>query len=231
MPQKGKKYIEVRKLIEPDKLYKLEEAVTLIKKMGTTKFEESVELAVKLGIDSKKKEEVIRGTVVLPHGQGKRIRVLVFARGEKLKEAQDSGADYAGGEELIKKIEKGWLDFDAAISTPDMMREVGKLGRILGPRGLMPNPKLGTVTIEISKAIKELKAGKVEYKADSFGIVHLSVGKLNFEKEKILENLQAIFEALLRAKPSTSKGQYFRSITISPTMGPGIKVASQSIQM
>ena len=231
MPHRGKKYLEVQKLIEPDKLYKLEEAVTLIKKMGTTKFEGSVELAVKLGMDSKKKEEVIRGTVVLPHGQGKIIRVLVFAKGEKLKEAQDSGADYAGGEELIKKIEKGWLDFDAAISTPDMMREVGKLGRILGPRGLMPNPKLGTVTIEISKAIKELKAGKVEYKADSFGIVHLSVGKLNFEKEKILENLQAIFEALLRAKPSISKGQYFRSITMSPTMGPGIKVAPQSIQM
>jgi large subunit ribosomal protein L1 len=231
MPHRGKKYIEVRKLIEPDKLYKLEEAVTLIEKMGTTKFEESMELSIKLGIDSKKKEEVIRGTVVLPHGQGKRIKVLVFAKGEKLKEAQDSGADYAGGEELIKKIEKGWLDFDAAISTPDMMREVGKLGRILGPRGLMPNPKLGTVTIEISKAIKELKAGKVEYKTDSFGIVHLSVGKLNFEKEKILENLQAIFEALLRAKPATSKGQYFRSITMSPTMGPGIKVAPPSIQM
>jgi large subunit ribosomal protein L1 len=229
MSRKAKKYLEAQKLIEESKLYKLEEAVSLVKKVSTTKFEGSVELVVKLGIDPKRTEEVVRGTVVLPHGQGKKVRVLVFTKGEKLKEAQDSGADFVGGEELIKKIEKGWLDFDAAISTPDMMREVGKLGRILGPRGLMPNPKLGTVTMEIGKAIKELKAGKVEYKADSSGIVHLSVGKINFEKEKILENLQAIFEVLFRAKPSTSKGQYFRSITMSPTMGPGIKVAPQSI--
>ena len=229
MAGRGKKYLEVRKMVEEDRLYELEVALDLVKKVGRAKFEESVELAIKLGINLKKKEEQVRGTVVLPHGTGKSRKVIVFTKGEKIKEAESAGADFVGGDELIKKIQGGWFDFDVAVATPDTMKEVSKLGRLLGPRGLMPNPKSGTVTMEIDKTIKEIKAGKIEYKADNLGVVHTVIGKVTFSKEHLLENCKVLLSSIIKAKSHAFKGQYFRSMSISSTMGPGIWVNIQNL--
>ncbi|RMG74879.1 MAG: 50S ribosomal protein L1 [Nitrospirae bacterium] len=220
----GKKIIEAKKRVDRVKEYPLEEAVELIKELSFAKFDESVDLAVNLGVDPKKSDQMVRGTVVLPHGTGKSVRVLVFAKGEKEKEALEAGADFVGAEDLAEKIQKGWLDFDKAVATPDVMSIVGKLGRILGPRGLMPNPKLGTVTFDVAKAVKEIKAGKVEFKVEKGGIVHMPVGKVSFSKEQLVENIMAAIEAIQRAKPAASKGKYIKRITLSSTMGPGIRI-------
>ena len=224
MAQRGKKYLEVRKKVDRNKRYELEEGVKLLLETSYAKFDEGVDLAVRLGVDPKKADQMVRGTVVLPHGTGKKVRVLVFAKGQKEKEASDAGADFVGGEELIEKISKGWLEFDKAIATPDMMGSVSKLGKILGPRGLMPNPKVGTVTFDLERAIKEIKAGKVEFKVEKAGIVHIPVGKISFGFGRLLENVRALLEVILRAKPPTSKGIYFKSIALSTTMGPGVKI-------
>jgi large subunit ribosomal protein L1 len=224
MAHQGKKYSEAKSKVDRAKRYELEEGVKLLLETHYTKFDEGVDLAIRLGVDPKKSDQMVRGTVVLPHGTGKKVRVLVFAKGAKEKEALDAGADYAGADELIERISKGWLDFDKAIATPDMMGSVSKLGKILGPRGLMPNPKVGTVTFELERAIKEIKAGKVEFKVEKAGIVHVTVGKVSFGFERLLENAKTLLEVILRAKPPTSKGVYFRSIALSTTMGPGIKI-------
>ena len=220
----GKKYDTASAKIEKTRLYSLEEAVKLVPETATAKFDEVVDLAVRLGVDPKQSEQMVRGTVVLPNGTGKKVRVLVFAKGEKEKEAKDAGADFVGGEDLIEKVSKGWLDFDSVVATPDMMGAVGKLGKILGPRGLMPNPKIGTVTFDITKAVKEIKAGKVEFKVDKSGNVHASIGKVSFGVQKLKENLLALLDGIIKAKPSTSKGIYLRSITLATTMGPGVKI-------
>ncbi len=225
----GKKLIEAKKQVERTREYPLEEAVDLVKELAYANFDESVDLAVNLGVDPRKSDQMVRGTVVLPHGTGKDVKVLVFAKGEKEKEALEAGADYVGAEDLVEKIQKGWLDFDKAVATPDVMAMVGKLGRILGPRGLMPNPKLGTVTFDVAKAVKELKAGKVDYRVDKGGIVHLPVGRVSFDKEKLIENIKAAVDSLLKAKPSAVKGKYIKRVTLSSTMGPGIRVDIQSI--
>ena len=223
MAKFGKKYQEVAKQIE-DKLYEVEEAIDLAKKTATAKFDETVEFAVKLGVDPKHADQQVRGAVVLPHGTGKTNRVLVFAKGDKLKEAEAAGADYAGAEELVTKIQGGWADFDVAVATPDMMGLVGRLGKILGPKGLMPNPKVGTVTLDVARAINEIKAGKIEYRTDKAGNIHAPIGKGSFESAKLFENFQTLIETLNKAKPSAAKGQYMRAITVSTTMGPGIKI-------
>ncbi len=220
----GKKYDAASAKVEKTKLYSLEEAVKLVPEIAPAKFDEVVDLAVRLGVDPKQSEQMVRGTVVLPNGTGKKVRVLVFAKGEKEKEAKDAGADFVGGEDLIEKVSKGWLDFDSVVATPDMMGAVGKLGKILGPRGLMPNPKIGTVTFDITKAVKEIKAGKVEFKVDKSGNVHASIGKVSFGVQKLKENLLALLDGIIKAKPSTSKGIYLRSITLATTMGPGVKI-------
>jgi large subunit ribosomal protein L1 len=196
----------------------------LIKELSYAKFDETVDIAFNLGVDPKKSDQMVRGTVVLPHGTGKKVRVLVFAKGEKEKEASDAGADYVGAEDMVEKVQKGWLDFDSAIATPDIMGLVGKLGKVLGPRGLMPNPKLGTVTFDVAKAVKEIKSGKVEYKTDKGAVVHVSLGKVSFDANKLLDNAKVVIDAVTKAKPSTSKGKYIKKIAISSTMGPGIKV-------
>ncbi len=223
MPKFGKKYQEVAKLIE-DKLYDPQEAIELVKKTATAKFDESVELAVKLGVDPKHADQQVRGAVVLPHGTGKSKRVLVFAKGDKVKEAEAAGADFVGSDELVAKIQGGWADFDVAVATPDMMGTVGRLGKILGPRGLMPNPKVGTVTLDLTRAINEIKAGKIEYRTDKAGNIHAPIGKVSFDAEKLLENFQTLIDTLNKVKPAAAKGQYMRSISVSATMGPGIKV-------
>ncbi|HAK88906.1 MAG TPA: 50S ribosomal protein L1 [Nitrospiraceae bacterium] len=220
----GKKLNNAKANIDTNKEYDIEDAVSLVKENTVAKFDETVDMAINLGVDAKKSDQMVRGTVVLPHGTGKSVRVLVFAKGEKEKEAKDAGADYVGAEDLVEKIQKGWLDFDKAAATPDLMGLVGKLGKILGPRGLMPNPKLGTVTFDVGKAVKEIKAGKVEYKVEKAGIVHVPVGKASFGKEKLLENTMSILKSVTKAKPATSKGKYIKKITISSTMGPGVKV-------
>ena len=220
----GKKYDTASAKIEKTRLYSLEEAVKLVPEIAPAKFDEVVDLAVRLGVGPKQSEQMVRGTVVLPNGTGKKVRVLVFAKGEKEKEAKDAGADFVGGEDLIEKVSKGWLDFDSVVATPDMMGAVGKLGKILGPRGLMPNPKIGTVTFDITKAVKEIKAGKVEFKVDKSGNVHASIGKVSFGVQKLKENLLALLDGIIKAKPSTSKGIYLRSITLATTMGPGVKI-------
>lgn len=220
----GKKLNNVVSKIDLNQEYPLEEAIALVKDNAFARFDETVDIAINLGVDPKKSDQMVRGTVVLPYGTGKSVRVLVFAKGEKEKEAKDAGADYVGAEDLVEKIQHGWLEFDKAVATPDLMGLVGKLGKILGPRGLMPNPKLGTVTFDIAKAVKEIKAGKVEYKVEKAGIIHVPVGKASFDKERLLENTMAILKSVMRAKPSTSKGKYIKKITISSTMGPGIKV-------
>ena len=224
MANRGKKYLEAREKVDRSKRYELEEGVKLLTEATYAKFDEGVDLAIRLGVDPKKADQMVRGTVVLPNGIGKKVRVLVFAKGPKEKEALDAGADFVGAEDMVEKISQGWLDFDKAIATPDMMGMVSKLGKILGPRGLMPNPKVGTVSFDVARAVKEIKAGKVEFKVEKAGIVHVPVGKVSFGFDRLLENIRALLEVILRAKPPTSKGIYLRSITLSTTMGPGIKV-------
>ena len=224
MAKHGKKYLEVSKLIEIDKSYDPEEALELLKKTGTAKFDETVEVAFRLGVDPKHADQQLRGAVTLPNGTGKTKRVLVLAKGEKIKEAEAAGADHVGSEELVQKIQGGWFDFDVAVATPDMMGVVGRLGKILGPKGLMPNPKVGTVTLDVAQAVQEIKAGKIEYRTDKAGNVHLPVGKLSFDADKLVDNYFTLLDTIVKAKPAASKGQYIRNITLSTTMGPGIKV-------
>jgi large subunit ribosomal protein L1 len=222
--KRGKRYSAASEKVQGEKAYTLDEAVKLLKDGAHAKFDESVDFAARLGIDPKKSDQQIRGTVVLPHGTGKSLKVLVLTRGEKEKEAKDAGADHVGSTEIIEKIKEGWTDFDVAIATPDLMPEVGKLGKILGPRGLMPNPKSGTVTFDVAKAVKEAKAGKVEYRVDKAGNVHLAVGKVSFPGEHLAENARIVLSEIMRTKPSSAKGQYIKSLTLSSTMGPGIKI-------
>src|SRR5512136_991660 len=224
MAHQGKKYIEAKSKVDRAKRYELEEGVKLLLETHYTKFDEGVDLAIRLGVDPRKSEQMVRGTVNLPHGTGKTVRVLVFAKGDKEKEAQEAGADLVGAEDMVQKIQEGWLDFDKAIATPDMMGQVGKLGKILGPRGLMPNPKVGTVTFDVAKAVTEVKAGKVEFRVEKAGIVHSPVGKVSFGAYKLMENVLAIVETIIKIKPASSKGTYLKSISVSSTMGPGIKV-------
>jgi large subunit ribosomal protein L1 len=224
MAKKGKKYRAAAELLEAGKFYDLETAVDLAKKTAPAKFDETIEMHVRLGVDPKYNDQQVRGAVVLPNGTGKSKRVLVFTKGDKVKEAETAGADYVGAEDLVEKIKGGWFDFDVAIATPDMMGVVGRLGKLLGPRGLMPNPKLGTVTPDVAKAISEQKAGKVEYRTDKAGNVHCPIGKKSFENQKLAENYQTLLDTLIRVKPAAAKGQYIRSITLSSTMGPGVPV-------
>ncbi|MDO4604497.1 MAG: 50S ribosomal protein L1 [Helcococcus sp.] len=224
MPKVGKRYKEITSLVDKEKFYEIDEAVELVKKAATAKFDETVELHLKLGVDSRHADQQVRNTVVLPNGTGKEVRVAVFAKGEKAKEALDAGADFAG-EDLIDKVQKeSWTDFDVAIATPDMMGQVGKIGRTLGPRGLMPNPKAGTVTFDVAKAVQEAKSGKVEYRTDKQNIVHVAVGKASFSEEQLAENVKALISSVIKDKPSSAKGKYLRSVTITSTMGPGIKL-------
>jgi len=229
MAKAGKKCQASAKLV--DKLaYTLGEAMPVIKKAAFAKFDETVEVAMRLGVDPKHADQMVRGTVVLPHGLGKSKRVIVLASGDKVREARDAGADEVGGEEIVQKIQGGWLDFEAVIATPDMMKSVGKLGKILGPRGLMPNPKTGTVTLDVARAVKEVKAGKIEFRVDKTGIIHCPVGKASFAAEKLAENAQALIQSVLKAKPATAKGRYVRSIVISSTMGPGVPIDLASVE-
>lgn len=230
MAHRGKKYLEAKSKGDRNKRYDLEEGVKLLVEASYAKFDEGVDLAIRLGVDPKKSDQMVRGTAVLPHGTGKKVRVLVFAKGQKEKEALDAGADMTGADDLIEKISKGWLEFDKAIATPDMMGSVSKLGKILGPRGLMPNPKVGTVTFDLERAIREIKAGKVEFKVEKAGIIHLPVGKVSFGFDRLLENVKTLLEVILRAKPPTSKGVYLRSIALSTTMGPGIKIDPMNVR-
>lgn len=227
----SKKLDDIKQKLELTKDYSVDEAISLIKENSFAKFDETVDVAINLGVNPKKSDQMVRGTVVLPNGTGKKVKVLVFAKGEKEREASEAGADYTGAEDLVEKIQKGWLDFDKAVATPDMMGVVGKLGKILGPRGLMPNPKLGTVTFDIAKAVKEIKAGKVEYKVEKGGILHIPIGKISFDKEKLLENALAVLKSIIRAKPATSKGRYIRKITMTSTMGIGIKIDVQKLKI
>lgn len=221
----GKKYLEAAKLVDRSVQYDTAEAIALVKKTATAKFDETVEVHIRTGCDGRHAEQQIRGAVVLPNGTGKTVRVLVFAKGDKVNEAEAAGADHVGGEELIPKIQnEGWLDFDVVVATPDMMGVVGRLGKVLGPKGLMPNPKAGTVTMDVAKAISDIKAGKIEYRLDKANIIHVPVGKTSFEESKLQENFDALMEAIVKAKPSALKGQYLRSITLATTMGPGVKV-------
>ncbi|RFU70256.1 50S ribosomal protein L1 [Bacillus sp. V59.32b] len=228
MAKKGKKYLEAVKLVDSSKAYNVTEAIDLAKKTNFAKFDATVEVAFRLGIDPKKADQQIRGAVVLPNGTGKTQRVLVFAKGEKAKEAEAAGADYVGDSEYINKIQQGWFDFDVIVATPDMMGEVGKLGRVLGPKGLMPNPKTGTVSFDVTKAVNEIKAGKVEYRADKAGIIHVPIGKVSFEDNKLVENLATIYETLMKAKPAAAKGTYMKTVSVTTTMGPGVKVDASS---
>jgi len=228
--KRGKKYLEKIEKYKKDDFYEPEEAIGLAKELHWTKFEETIDIAMKLGIDTRKAEEQVRGAVDLPHGTGRKVKVVVFAQGEKAKEAEEAGADFVGADDLAEKIKKGWTDFDSTIATPDMMKIVGKLGRVLGPRGLMPNPKVGTVTFDIRNTVKAIKAGKVEYRADKFGIVHAPLGKTNFEKKKLLDNFAVFVEAIIKAKPSAAKGKFVQSVNISSTMGPGIRIDSQKLE-
>jgi len=224
LANKGKKYQDALKQVDREKLYDAQEAIELVKKTATANFDESVELAVRLGVDPKKADQQIRGAVVLPNGTGKTQTVLVFAKGEKAKEAEAAGADFVGEEDMINKVTQGWLDFDVVVATPDMMAQVGKLGRVLGPKGLMPNPKTGTVTFEVEKAVNEIKAGKVEYRVDKSGNVHVPIGKASFDQDKLVENFQTMMDTLMKVKPSAAKGTYLRNVTVASTMGPGLKV-------
>lgn len=224
MAKYGKKYQEAVKQIDRDASYDIAEAMELVKKTSTAKFDETVEVAVRLGVDPKKQDQAVRGVVVMPHGTGKTRRVLVFAKGDKAKEAEAAGADFVGDQDMINKIQQGWFDFDVCVATPDMMSEVGKLGRILGGKGLMPNPKAGTVTFDVAKAIQEIKAGKIEYRLDKAGQIHAPIGKVSFDADKLAENLTTLLDALKRAKPATAKGVYMKSVVVSSTMGPGVRV-------
>jgi large subunit ribosomal protein L1 len=229
MAKAGKKYQASAKLVDKP-AYTLDAAMPIIKKAAFAKFDETVEVAMRLGVDPKHADQMVRGTVVLPHGLGKSKRVVVLASGDKVREARDAGADEVGGEEIVQKIQGGWMDFEAVIATPDMMKSVGKLGKILGPRGLMPNPKTGTVTLDVARAVKEVKAGKVEFRVDKTGIIHCPVGKVSFAAEKLAENAQALIQSVLKAKPATAKGRYVRSIVISSTMGPGVAIDLASVE-
>jgi len=221
--REGKNYSNARKQVE-NRPYKLEEAVPLLKRIKYAKFDETVELAMRLGVDPKHADQMVRGTVVLPHGLGKSKRVLVIASGEKTREAQEAGADFVGGDDMVAKIQEGWMDFDAVVATPDMMKSVGRLGKVLGPRGLMPNPKTGTVTFEVGKAVREVKAGKVEFRTDKTGIIHAPVGKISFDAPKLVENASLLITSIIKAKPAAAKGKYVRSVTLSGTMTPGIAI-------
>jgi large subunit ribosomal protein L1 len=221
----GKKYTEAAKKIDPEKRYSLEDAIKIVADNKVAKFDETVELAVRLGVDPRQADQNVRGTVVLPHGTGSVARVLVIAKGEKEREAKEAGADFVGGDEIVKKIqEENWLDFDRVIATPDMMAQVGRIGKILGPRGLMPNPKVGTVTFDVAKAVGEIKAGKVDYRVDKAGVVHARIGKISFGPEKLGDNARTLLAAIVRSKPSSAKGNYVKSVALSSTMGPGIRI-------
>ena len=223
--KKGKRYVESAKLVDRTNLYDVEEAVSIIKKTANAKFDETIEAHIKLGVDGRHADQQVRGAVVLPHGTGKKVRVLVFAQGDKVEEAQAAGADFVGGQELVPKIQnEGWLDFDVVVATPDMMGVVGRLGRVLGPKGLMPNPKAGTVTMDVTKAVNDIKAGKIEYRLDKTNIIHVPVGKASFTEEQLADNFHTLMGAIVKAKPAAAKGQYLRSVTITSTMGPGIKL-------
>ena len=230
MGKRSKIYLEERKKIDRTTKYDLDSGLKLLKESARAKFDESVDMAIRLGVNPKHADQMVRGTVPLPHGVGKTVKILVFAKGEKEKEAQEAGADFVGADDLAEKITSGWTDFDKAIATPDMMGMVGKLGKILGPRGLMPNPKVGTVTFDVGKAVKELKAGRVEFKVEKTGIVHTTVGKVSFEEGKLKENVLALMDVIIRAKPASSKGTYLKSIAISTTMGPGIKLDPNTLR-
>ena len=229
MKKRGKKFAAARQQV-PDRPQSIEDAVPLMQKVKYAKFDETVELAMRLGVDPKHADQMVRGTVVLPHGLGKSKRVLAIAGADKQREAADAGADHVGGEELVEKIQGGWMDFDAVVATPDMMRAVGKLGKVLGPRGLMPNPKTGTVTLEVTKAVQEIKAGKVEFRVDKAGIVHAPIGKISFAKERLIANAHALMENIVKAKPSTAKGKYLKSVTMSSTMGPGVDIDTSHVE-
>ena len=221
--KKGKRYVESAKLVDRTNLYDVEEAVSIIKKTANAKFDETIEAHIKLGVDGRHADQQVRGAVVLPHGTGKKVRVLVFAKGDKVEEAQAAGADFVGGQELVPKIQnEGWLDF--VVATPDMMGVVGRLGRVLGPKGLMPNPKAGTVTMDVTKAVNDIKAGKIEYRLDKTNIIHVPVGKASFTEEQLADNFHTLMGAIVKAKPAAAKGQYLKSVTITSTMGPGIKL-------
>ncbi len=224
MAKISKKYNDATKQYDRNSVYDSSEAITIVKKIASAKFDETVEVAVRLGIDPKKADQQIRGAIVLPHGTGKTQRVLVFAKGEKVKEAEQAGADYVGDEDYINKIQQGWFDFDVVVATPDMMGSVGKLGRVLGPKGLMPNPKTGTVTFDVDKAVKEIKAGKIEYRSDKVGNIHAPIGKVSFDDQKLLENFQTLIATLIKIKPASAKGQYIRNVAVSSTMSPSVKV-------
>ena len=230
MPKRGKIYRESAKLVDKTTLYEVNEAIDLVLQTAKAKFDETVEVHIKLGVDGRHADQQVRGAIVLPHGTGKTKKVLVFAKGDKAKEAEEAGADYVGAEEMAQKIQtENWFDFDVVVATPDMMGVVGRLGRILGPKGLMPNPKSGTVTMDIGRAIQEIKAGKVEYRLDKTNIIHTPIGKVSFGKEKLVDNFNALLEAVVKAKPAAAKGQYLRSVTVASTMGPGVKINPQKI--
>ena len=223
--KKGKRYVEAAKLVDKAATYDVAEAVSLVKKSASAKFDETVEAHIRLGVDSRHADQQVRGAVVLPHGTGKKVRVLVFAKGDKADEAQAAGADFVGAEDLIPKIQgEGWLDFDVVVATPDMMGVVGRLGRVLGPKGLMPNPKAGTVTMDVTKAIEDIKAGKIEYRLDKSNIIHVPIGKASFSEEQLADNFQTLIDAVIKAKPASAKGTYLRSVTVTSTMGPGVKI-------
>jgi large subunit ribosomal protein L1 len=224
MPQRGKHYQDAAKQVDRDRLYEPREALALLRQVSYVKFDPTVEVHIRTGLDPRHAEQMVRGSVVLPAGTGKRVRVLAFAQGEKAREAEEAGADYVGGEDLAKRIQEGWLEFDVAVATPDMMGMVGRLGRVLGPRGLMPNPRTGTVAMEVGRVIREVRAGRVEFRVDKTGVIHGPIGKLSFSDEQLLSNLGAFIDAVTRAKPTTMKGQYLRSITVAGTMSPGLKL-------
>ena len=231
MRKRGKKFAAARAQVAPDRTYSIEEAIPLVQRVKFAKFDETVDLSLRLGVDPKHADQMVRGTVVLPHGLGKSKRVLAIAGGEKQKEAQDAGADVVGGEEMVDKIQGGFMDFDAVVATPDMMRAVGKLGKLLGPRGLMPNPKTGTVTTDIARAVKEIKAGKVEFRVDKTDIIHAPLGKTSFKSDALVANAHALVESIVKAKPAAAKGKYLRSVTVSSTMGPGIRIDTTHIDV
>ena len=223
--KKGKKYVEATKLYDKAQAYDTAEAISIVKKTAVAKFDETVEAHIRLGVDGRHADQQVRGAVVLPHGTGKKVRVLVFAKGDKVAEAEAAGADYVGGDELIPKIQNdNWFDFDVVVATPDMMGVVGRLGRVLGPKGLMPNPKAGTVTMDVTKAVNDIKAGKIEYRLDKANIIHVPVGKASFTEEQLSDNFRALMDAIIKAKPAAVKGQYLKSVTLAPTMGPGVKI-------